>query len=384
MLNKDLYLQEKDKALSEIVAAIKSDDADALGSSFQKFCSVIEQKILNEAAQCMDPTDMTVLAARGVRQLTKDERQYYEKLIDAMKSSNPKQAITEIDVAIPRTIIESVFEEMTTKHELLNEIDFINAPGIVDYIYNAADKPVAAWGDLTDHIRHELTGHLRKVTIKQRKLSAFFAISQSMIDLGPIWVDRYIRTLLSESIYFGLENAIIQGTGNNEPIGMIRDIQDGVPVVGGEYPEKELITVTDFSPASYGSLVAKLAKNPLTNIPRTVTNLILIVNQIDYYNKVMPATTKLTEIGTYVGGIFPIPTKVIQSASMPEGRAVIGIGKKYALPAGIGKDGKIEYDDSIRFLEDERVYKVKMYSDGFPKDNAAFLYLDVSNLAALG
>jgi len=383
MFNKDLYNQEREKALEAITEAIRTDDADALGNAFQKFCQTIEQRVLEEAAQCMDTADTAVLAARGVRQLTSGEKKYYEKVTAAMRDVNPQQAIANIDVALPRTVVDAVFEDLTAEHEILNEVEFVNASGIVEYIYNTADKPLAAWGTLTSEIVKEITGALQKKDITQKKLSAFFLIPQSMLDLGPAWIDRYIRTLLSEAISYGLEDAIIAGTGKDMPIGMMKQVGEGVSVTDGVYPDKEAIAVTDFTPKAYGALVSQLAVNPVTKQPRKVTNLIMVANQVDYYNKIMPATTKLTDIGTYVGNIFPVPTKVIQSESVPTGKAILGIGKKYTMPVGIGKDGKIEYDDSYKFLEDERTYKVKVYGDGFPKDNNAFLVLDITNLAAL-
>lgn len=383
MKSKDLYNEEKNRALSAISAAVENEDPEALGKAFQSFCNVIEERIIEEATQYIDVTDATILASRGVRQLTGEEKKYYEKMIDAMRSSDPKQAVAGIEVAMPKTVIEAVFEELAAEHELLNEIDFFNASGLVDYIYNAGEKQLATWGALTATIATELSAELKVTSIEQKKLSAFFLLPQAMLDLGPAWVDRYVRTILAESIAYGLENAIIAGTGKDMPIGMMKQVGDDAQVTGGIYPDKEATAVTDFSPKSYGALCATIATNPITKQSRKISNLILVVNPAEYYNKIMPATTKLTDIGTYVGNIFPVPTKVIQSEQVPDGKAILGIGKKYAMPIGTGKDGKIEYDDSYKFLEDQRTYKVKLYGDGFPKDNNAFLVLDISNLAPL-
>ena len=40
----------------------------------------------------------------------------------------------------------------------------------------------------------------------------------------------------------------------------------------------------------------------------------------------------------------------------------------------------IVYDDSVRFIEDERVYMAKLFGAGFPMDEYAFVLLDVSAL----
>ena len=50
---------------------------------------------------------------------------------------------------------------------------------------------------------------------------------------------------------------------------------------------------------------------------------------------------------------------------------------------GAGSSGTIEYSDEYQFLEDNRVYITKMYGTGRPKDNNAFLYLDISKMKPL-
>ncbi len=47
---------------------------------------------------------------------------------------------------------------------------------------------------------------------------------------------------------------------------------------------------------------------------------------------------------------------------------------------GTAKSGKIEYSDEYHFLEDERIYLVKLYGHGEPLDNNAFMVLDISAL----
>lgn len=43
-------------------------------------------------------------------------------------------------------------------------------------------------------------------------------------------------------------------------------------------------------------------------------------------------------------------------------------------------NGFIEFSDDCFFLEDKRVYKGKLYADGFPKDNNAFVLLDLTGM----
>ena len=62
-------------------------------------------------------------------------------------------------------------------------------------------------------------------------LPAFMVMSHDMLDLGPVWVEKYVRTALSEALSAGVEDGIINGRGiKGEPIGMKRKISEDVSV----------------------------------------------------------------------------------------------------------------------------------------------------------
>ena len=239
----------------------------------------------------------------------------------------------------------------------------------------------AVWGKLCAPIIQELTSGFKEVDAGQFKLSAFIPVCKAMLDLGPEWLDRYVRTILAEALANGMEYAIVNGTGKDEPIGMNRQIGEEVTVTGGVYPEKTAIAVTDFSPATMGNLVSILAADP-NGIARRVDGLLLVVNPQDYYQKIVPATTVQAPDGTYRSDVLPIPLRIVQSPAKPRGKATLGIGRLYWAFAGMNKDGRIEYSDDYHFLEDERVYLIKTYGNGMPADNNAFLELDISGLKA--
>ena len=114
---------------------------------------------------------------------------------------------------------------------------------------------------------------------------------------------------------------------------------------------------------------------------RKVPNILVVVNPVDYFNKVMPATTYLTPQGTYVNNVLPYPCTIVQDVNVPTNKAIFGIGKRYALGVGKGgAKGAVETSDEFMFLDDKRVYKIKAYGDGQPLDNSAFVVKDISGL----
>lgn len=378
MKNKDILEKEKEKIIDKMNQAIKDGDAKAFAETFAELCQKIEDNVMEQAREMLNEQDVNILAQRGVRQLTSKERAYYEKVIEAMRADDPKQALSNIDTVMPETVVNSVFEELQTNHPLLSKLTATTVTGLTRIMLNTNGEQKGAWGKLTAKITEELLSGFKEVDVTQDKLSAFLPVSKAMLDLGPEWLDNYIRQVLYEAFANTLEYGIIAGTGKDMPIGMMKQVGDGVTVTGGEYPDKLPIKMTALDVQQMGNVTAIIAKNDKGQ-SRPVTNLVLIVNPVDYYRRVLPATRMLTPDGVYAS-VLPVDAEIIPSAWIDEGKAVYGMAGRYFLGVGMSKNGKIEFSDEYRFLEDERVYLIKGYAYGFAMDNNAFQVLDITDL----
>lgn len=379
MKSKDMLNAANTEILQRMHTAVKEDNEDAFVQAWTDYANNIQESVLQEARGLVQAQDVAILNSRGVRQLTSEERSFYEKTIEAMRSTSPQQALADLDVVMPKTTIDAIFEDLQQTHELLGAVTFMNTSGLVEYYVNTNTKQLASWSTLTAEITKELASGFKKINLAQNKLSAWIPVAKAMLDLGPVWLDRYVRILLGEAIAYGLEDAIINGDGKDKPIGMIRQVGDGVTVTGGVYPEKTPEAVTSFASEDYGALVAKMAVTPNGNY-RTISEVLLVVNPVDYLKLVLPATTLLKPDGTYANNVLPFPTRIVQSAQMAQGKAVFGIATRYFIGIGTAQSGKIEYSDEYKFLDDERTYLTKLYGHGEPLDNTAFIYADISGL----
>lgn len=375
--------QARQDARAKLMQAIADNDKAGFDQAFNDMLGAIESDIMQRHAEQMDEVreeaDRSVLAQRGVRQLTSEEKTYYQRLTEAMQSANPKQALLNADLTLPRTVMNAVFDELQTSHPLLSAIQFTNTIGITEMVMSQNGEQVAQWGKLCDKIVKELLAGFSVVNMTLLKLSAFIPVCKAMLELGPEWLDDFVRQVLYEALANGLEYGIVTGNGNDQPIGMDRQVGPNVTVSGGVYPEKAPVAVPDLQPATIGRLLSLIAVDPAGK-PRTLRDIILVVNPQDYFQRVMPATTVMAPDGTYRNDVLPYPMRVIQSAALPAGKAILGIGYKYFAGAGMEREGRIEYSDHYQFLEDDRVYLIKLYANGFPMDNNAFLVLDVSEL----
>lgn len=358
----DLEMQGK------IKAAIESGDSEEFARAQWEMAKAIETRVLQEARQAAheDWNDREVMIRRGLNPLTTEELNYYNEVIDG-------EGFAGTEKLLPPTVFDRVFEDLRQNRPLLSEIDFVNTTGVTEWVTRVGDAEAAWWGPLCDEIKKKLSAAFQKEQTGLYKLSAYIPVCKAMLDLGPLWLDRFVREILFESLAIAIELAIVAGDGDGEPIGMIKDLAGAV--LEGVYPDKDLEILEDLSPASLGpKIMAELTKEGT----RAVSNVLLIVNPLDYWSKIFPATVIMGAGGTYVHGVLPIPAKVVQSVAVPSGTMIAGMAKDYFM--GVGSTQKIEHSDHYRFLEDERVYIAKQYANGKPLDNDSFLVFDISEL----
>src|SRR5690606_362296 len=108
MKNLDIIKQNNAAVLQKMQEAVKNNDTEAFAAAFSEFAEAIQEAVLKDARSLIEANDAAILAQRGVRQLTSEETAYYNKVIEAMKSKDPKQAITLIDDVMPKTVIDEI------------------------------------------------------------------------------------------------------------------------------------------------------------------------------------------------------------------------------------------------------------------------------------
>lgn len=376
MLKNNTMVRE---AVVAMQSAIEGGNRESIQAAFEQFGESIAASVQADFESAHG--DREILLQRGFRVLTGEEQKYYQKVIEAGKQ-NTIQAMNGLltPEVMPQTIIEDVYKDLTKEHPLLDRINFVSVQYLTRWILNDHTADTAVWGEVNDEITKAITSAFKTIELTQCKLSAYAVIEKDMLDLGPSFLDAYIRTFLKEALAAALEKAIISGSGHNCPIGMDRDIHKGVSVNSETgYPRKTAIKVKSFLPKEYGKILSNLAKTE-TGHSRTFDQVTLICNMNDYLQKVMPATTMLTSGGVYANNLFPFPTEVIRSGEMADGEALIVLPEEYFMGLGTSKDGTLEFSDEFRFLQDQRVFKIKLHGTGKAWDNTVALLLDISAL----
>lgn len=377
MTNLDKLNERQIAILNQFADAIKADDKEGFKTAFNALADNIGEQVKADFEAYRADADAAILAQRGIRQLTSKERAFYDSVIGAMKSGDPKAALTNIDATFPETVIDAVFDDLIKAHPLLAKINF-QKTGILAKIIVSTTGGVASWQELGSEVVDELNAEFIELDLTLAQVTAFVPVKRYMLDMGAEWLDRYVRQMLSEAIGVEVEAGIVNGTGKNEPIGMMRALtgaSDGV------YPEKAVAaTITALDASAFGTILDKLSTTRNGN-RRAVTDLVMLVNPADYYTKVFPATTIRSTTGTFNNDTLPYPCEVIPVAGVTAGKAVFGLPSKYFMAMGTaGRGGVIEYSDHYHFLKLERVYMTYFYGNGRALDENDFVVVDISGL----
>lgn len=371
------------KVASAALYEAMRNDAD-MGDAFEEFAQSIVDDLAAQYKDAMSANDARALEQRGFRTLTSEETAYYNYVIKGLTSASPVQEFATMpERAMPQTIIETVMKDIMAEHPLLAKIKPQATSYLTTWIKNGHPEQRFAWGEINEEITKEITSAFKTVDLKQGKLSAFALISRDMLELGPVWLDGYVRAVMGEAYACALEYGICCGKGvKGEPVGLNRNVGKSVSVNQETgYPIKDAQELTKINPTTFGSLASKLSKtedgkNKSVNM-LSGGSLCLICNNTTYLTKVMPAIRIQGTDGIYRDS-FPLPCEVIICNAMEDNKAIMCLADEYGLFVG-GSRG-IEVSDEFKFLEDKRAMKMVSYACGMPEDNSTSVLLNVANL----
>ena len=340
----------------------------AFNEMFTALQTDLTEKITSEAKN--EVHDAQILAARGQNVLTSTERKFFNEVIASGGFAE--------DTILPITTQERVFEDLVTEHPLLEAIGLQDLGAITRYIYSDATKAYA-WGALFGEIKGQISAAFREEQIGQLKLTAFAVIPKDMLELGPEYVERYVRTVLVESYSVGLEYGLVNGRGpaQNEPIGLMKDVSAET----GAVTTKTSSGTLTFAPSERGEVVAKelggvvvaLSKDAKDKARKVSNKIVMVVNPIDAI-KVQIGNTIQTANGQWVTTL-PYNITPTESEEVPEGKALFFV--KGAYLAAIAGGYKINKFDETLAIEDARLYTMKQFANGKPKDNKTALVYDL-------
>lgn len=369
MENLDFKNEQMANFRDELFKALKTDDEKVQQEAFQNFVKGLENSVTEQIKAAADKFqgglhDEAILAERGLRrQLTSAEKRFFAEAAQ-------KQTITGLSNRFPETIIEDIYRNLEQEHPIISMIDVQRGTVKGKFVYGDMTKKRAFWGTIPADIRQILMDSFKELDISASKLSGYVALPKGYFELGPDWLTSYVVTFLQEVMAASLEEAIVNGDGKGQPLGMMRKLSGDS---GGQYPSKETVAMADLKPKTLAGLRAAFAKARTDNGMMSV-----LVNPLTYWAKLYPQLAYQTQAGMWVTSQLPTGETIYPTHAVPEDRLVFGVMKNYLLV--VASDVKIEEYKETLAIEDMDVYVAKFFGKGIPKHANAFFVADVSSM----
>ncbi|PDZ57803.1 phage major capsid family protein [Bacillus thuringiensis] len=342
-------------------------------SAFEGFFDALQTDVANTVREQVnnDMLDRSILQQRGQNVLTSAETKFFNAVVK-------EGGFTDGSI-LPITTQERVFEDLVMEHPLLAEIGLQDLGAVTKFIYSDATKAYV-WGELFGEIRGQIDAIFKQEKIGQLKLTAFAAIPNDMKELGPEWIERYVRTVLVETYSVGLEFGFINGGGSvaHQPVGLMKDVN---PETGAVTDKKSSGKLT-FAPSDKGVIVAgelyevvkALSVDAKGKSRKVLNKIVMVVNPIDAIG-VQARNTIQTATGQWVMAL-PYNIKPVECEEVPVGKALFFVKGQYIAAIAGGYKLK-EFDQTLAF-EDATLYTIKQFANGKPKDNKAALVYDLA------
>lgn len=363
LANENASQEELSKAMDEYFTAISNDASE---------------KIRNEYEELKNVTDTNILAARGIHTLTSSEVKYYNAVSKAEGFN--------VDVVMPETIIERVFEGIQEERPLLQLINFMPYTG-KEKLIKGRRVGKAVWGNLHRDLEGQLDAMFGAKNNTIHSLTAYFIISNDTLDLGPKWVDRFVRLCLQEVTAEALEEAVVVGSGDEQPIGLIKDLD--LPVTAGVYQDKASSgTLTFKDPTTMISEFTQLMKGfteytdkigdddeGVVKYRNVDGKLKLLVHPSEYLDITGRAMT-MNVNGEYVKSLPHISIEnIVQSIFVPKGKLIAFLPNEY--DASITHNNRIYVYNQTLAMSRATLYAVDMFADGRPMNNEMARVYDI-------
>lgn len=319
-------------------------------------------ELLNEAKkQARAEAEGLIAANPADAKLSARERKFFNAVTTDVGYKEEK--------LLPQETIDRIFENLTTAHPLLAEIGMVNA-GLRLKFLKSETSGVAVWGNIYGEIKGQLDAAFSEEEAIQNKLTAFVVIPKDLKDFGPAWIESFVSTQIDEAFAVALEAAFLAGDGNGKPIGLNRQVQAGVAITGGVYPEK--LSMGDLTFADSATTVKELTnvyKHHSTDEKgRAVAvngKVVMVVNPADAWD-VKRQYTSLNAQGVYVTAL-PYNLKIVESLAQVSEKVVTFVSGRYDAYIGGGITLR-KYDQTLA-IEDMDLYTAKQFAYGKAKDD---------------
>ena len=383
-LSAEIEQLEADLAAAEADAPTREAKTKIIERTDNKVQTTINIRALPMSRRAFDalPEEMRTSIVQ------RDEVKDFLAQLRSMKGTS--RAITGAELTIPVVFLDLIAENMFRYSKLLNRVRIRYVNGQARQTI-AGTVPEAVWTEMCAAI-NELNFVFNQVTLDGYKVAGYVPICNSLLDDNDIDLAGWIVEMLSESIGYAMDKAILYGKGSASkmPLGIVTRLAQTTkpsdyPATAPEWVDLHESNILEIggegvTGAEFWAELMQATGATYTRYSRG--NMFWAMNSKTYAtlrSKVITFTAT-GDIAANIFGVLPIITGDVDILEfMPDGDIVGGYGDLYLLAMRSGL--MIESSYEVQFLQDNTVFRAKQRADGQPIIPGAFVAININNTA---
>lgn len=388
---------EERSAVDEAVDAFEAEKADheeQKGQLERKVEELENELAAEEAAQVTDPVEepeekreeIKMIDKRDINSIVTDER-VKDFLTEVRTAIKEKRAITNVGLTIPEVMLGLLRENIGEYSKLYKHVDVRRIGGDGRLVIMGA-IPEAIWTDCCGNL-NEMSLGFNDLEVGCWKVGGYMAICNASLEDSDVDLAGEIVRALGKGIGIALDKAILFGTGNHMPLGVVtRLAQTTQP---GSYPSTarawaNLSTtnvVTHASTVTGKSLFQQILLDSAKGSNKYAAGEKVWAMNEATKTKLKAEAVNIDNGGAIVsvlGDNMPVAGGTIETlAFMPNNLIIGGYFEDYLLAERAGE--KFATSEHVRFLNDQTVIKGTARYDGAPAIAEAFIAIGIDGTA---
>jgi hypothetical protein len=367
-------MEKFNEAKQNFIASMKNnEDQETQGAAYSEMIDQLAEGVKMSAMEAARAeAEQYAAQTNADGQLSAKQRKFFN---DLNKEVGYKE-----ETLLPQDTIDEIFNDLTTLHPLLSKIGMKNA-GLRLKFLKSETSGVAVWGKIFGEIKGQLDATFNEEETISNKLTAFVVVPKDLKEFGAAWVERFVRLQIEEAFSVALEVAFLTGDGQDKPVGLDRDINNGTTASGvTTYPRKSASGTLTFADSEttikeltdvfkYHSMTEE-KKDAEGNVIKKAKPLavagkvVLVVNPVDAWD-VKTKYTFLNANGVYITAL-PYNLDIVESEAQTQGEVTTFVLGRY--DAFLGGGINVQKFDQTLALEDLELYVAKQFAYGMAKD----------------
>jgi HK97 family phage major capsid protein len=270
------------------------------------------------------------------------------------------------ELAIPEVIVNRIMDIMGDYTTLYPLVDKIRVNGKTRILIDT-DTTAATWIEQTGTLADGDTGTITNISFDGYKIGKVTFVDNSMLQDSIVNLDEYVARKLARAIALGLDAAILKGTGDKQPDGIIPKL-----------PAANKVTVKD--PTGFADITKPIAK--IDTGADSTGEIVAVMSRTTYYNRLLQYSIQSTSAGEVVAKMPNLNApdllglRVVFNNNMDDDKILFGDFSKYTLVER--ETITIDKSEHVKFSEDQMAFRGKGRFDGRPTKPGAFVLVTLT------